>query len=621
MFKNISLSLSGLVFVIVIAIVYFKKKKYSNVDNNIYRIMILWTIGLLFLETSCDIIISYRESLPLLTEFLCRLYIFGSATWFVLLIAYMKAFLNPEKYKNVMDVFSEKSMSILICIGSVFYFISCFLGLTYTSVPNGEFNVIGGDAVFVLYAVFAVVSVLMVRVLSKNLNRVTLIKRLPILLYLVLFSIMKIFQYFYTDVSDLGFLFAFCIVAMYFTIENQDIKLVSELEIARKNAEEADKSKTEFLSKMSHEIRTPMNVIMGYSEYLTNKDNLSENETLEDTKSIYSAGKSLLELINNILLFSKIESDRENVDNIEYSISDIMLELHSFINSRIENKNLKFEINVDKSVPLKYMGDKQKIYRILVNLLDNCVNNSSDGIIRLNVCCDIEKENFGYLRFEIQDNSKVIKKKFLNTIKKYFSLLDEKKLTINDTELGLLLANKLCKMLDAKVYFDNKQNVGFKLTVVIFQQIVGQEMISNFNFSNDFLLEKEEYLLDCSKYKVLIVDDNNMNLKVIEKLLKTYKIKTELLKSGTECVNNIKQGKKYDLILLDHMMPEMDGINTLKMLKQINSKSLPPIVVMTANNVSELKTMYEEAGFDDYISKPINTKDLNKLMYKYFKNK
>ncbi len=258
MFKNISLSLSGLVFAIVIAVVYYRKKKYQTVENNVYKALIFLTIGLLVLEITCNIIISYRFQLPLLTEILCRLYIFGDALWFIFLIAYMEAFLTPEKYEKVSDIFSQKYMIAFLIISFIMFVISCFLNLTYIS-PNGEYNVIGGDALFVLYAVFFVASILIAKVLSKNMSRTVFMKRLPMLAYLVLFAIMKIFQYFYSDLSDLCFLFAFAVVAMYFTIENQDIKLVSELDTARDKAETSDKSKTEFLAKMSHDIRTPMN--------------------------------------------------------------------------------------------------------------------------------------------------------------------------------------------------------------------------------------------------------------------------------------------------------------------------------------------------------------------------
>lgn len=620
MFKNISLSLSGLIFVIVIAVMYFKKKRYISVENNIYRILIIWTIALLILEIACDSIISYRAQLPLLTETLCRLYILGDAAWFVLLIAYMEAFLVPEKYKDVLDVFSQKSMLFLVIISSVLFFISCFLELTYTSASSGEFNVIGGKAVFVLYAVFAVVCVLIVRVLSKNLDRVTLIKRIPILSYLVLFTIMKIFQYIYTDVNDLGFLFAFCIVAMYFTIENQDIKLVSELEIARKKAEDADKSKTEFLSKMSHEIRTPMNAIMGFSENLIKSDTLDEKETIEDVRNIYSAGKNLLEIINNILFFSRVESGKEKVENLEYSLLDIVLELDSFVGAKIDNSNFTFNINLDENIPLKYIGDKQKIYRMLVNLINNSINFTSNGIIEVNITCDEEEDNMCNLKFEIKDTGIGMTEEYLNILSNEFSTPEELNSNIKGMGLGLSIVKKIVNMLDAKITFDSEYGTGSVFSVIITQKKVGNDKIKDFKTVSNIDSEKSDYF-DCSNLKLLIVEDNPLNRKVSEKLLKPYNIKIVFSNNGKECINRIKCGEEYDLMLLDNMMPELDGIQTIRILKKIKEKRLPPIIIMTANMVPELKMVYKKEGFDDYLDKPIDIKELNKLMIKYLKNK
>jgi len=618
MFKNISLSLSGLLFLIVIAVVYYKKKKYNNVENNIYRILIFYTIALLILEISCDIMISYRFQFPLVTEILCRLYILGDAFWFVLLISYMEAFLRPEKFNSILDVFSQKYMIFLVISSSIMFFISCFLELTYTSASTGQFNVIGGASVFVLYAVFAVVCVRIVKVLSKNLNHVTFIKRLPMLLYLILFGIMKIFQYFYTDVNDLGFLFAFCVVSMYFTIENQDIKLVGELEVARKNAEEADKSKTEFLSKMSHEIRTPMNAIMGFTENLIKKDVLDEKETLDDVKKIYSAGKSLLEIINNILLFSRIESGKETVENNEYAISDIMLELESFAIAKIDNSNLEFKINIDEDMPLNFLGDKTKIYRILVNLINNSINYTSNGSIELNITCEEYENNFGVLKFEVKDTGIGMKKEHINMIFDEFSTTNEEKLDIKVIGLGLLIVKELVNMLDAKVTFSSEYGVGSVFTFVLNQRIVGNRKIKDFEETKKLVLEKNNYYFDCSKYKILVVDDNQLNRKVIQSLLKTYKVQTELLDNGKDCIEKVKQGEIYDLILLDHMMPEMDGIEVIKILRKMKIKKLPPIIMMTANAVTGIKEKYLKEGFDDYLAKPVDTKELNKLMLKYF---
>lgn len=615
MFKNISLSLSGLVFAIVIAVVYYRKKKYQTVENNVYKALIFLTIGLLVLEITCNIIISYRFQLPLLTEILCRLYIFGDALWFIFLIAYMEAFLTPEKYEKVSDIFSQKYMIAFLIISFIMFVISCFLNLTYIS-PNGEYNVIGGDALFVLYAVFFVASILIAKVLSKNMSRTVFMKRLPMLAYLVLFAIMKIFQYFYSDLSDLCFLFAFAVVAMYFTIENQDIKLVSELDTARDKAETSDKSKTEFLAKMSHDIRTPMNVIMGYSENLMEKDVLNKEETIEDVKNIYSAGRTLLEIINNILLFSRIESGKEQVEEIEYDISDLIEELKEFASHDMKNNNVEFKINISDSFPKNYVGDKQKLYKMLVNIVSNSIKFTENGSVEVNFNCHIMDDNIGKLKIEVKDTGIGMTEEQLGILLKELNNPDE---TGMDTQnLGLLVVKKLANMLNAELSFISEYGSGSTFTIIINQKIVGDEKL---------ILEEENNnntdinYFDLTDKKILIVDDNDLNRKVASKLLKPYNCEVKELTTGYECIKDIKDGIHYDLVFLDHLMPEMDGIETLRALRRNGNTNLPPIVVLTANTSKELKKQYTEEGFDGYLAKPINPVKLYKVLYKFFKKR
>lgn len=608
MFKNISLSLVGLIFVIMIAFVYFKKKKYNTVDSNVYRLLIFWTIFILILELSCSIIISYIEILPLLTEVLCRFYIFSAASWFILLIAYMRAFLEPEKYKETSDVFFNKSMLILIFISIVLFIISCFSELTYTSQNIYNYNVIGGDAVLVLYAVFGCACVLIFKVLSRNTDKMTLAKRLPIILYLFLFAVMKIFQSVYSDVSDLCFLFSFCVVSMYFTIENQDIKLVNELEIAKKNAEIANNDRTEFLSKMSHEIRTPMNAILGFSENLIKKDELNKEETIEDVNNIYNASKELLEIINNILFYSRVESGKEDVEEIEYKITDVISDLDIFINSRIKDIDISYIKNIDENMPLSYVGDKSKLHRLLVNLLDISLNNLKKGIIKLDVTY-LKNDNDGILRFVIKDSGTGMKKE---DIEKFSNELET-----NNNNLNILILKKVINMLDAKVLVESEYGIGTIITIEINQKVLGNEIVKDniINLNNEI----NNLIFDCSNYNVLIVDDNELNIKVINKLLKPYNINIDSVNNGKDCIDRVKQGKKYDLIFLDHLMSNMNGIETMDILRKINLNKLPPVIMMSANDNNEFITLCLNSGFSDYLDKPVNSKKLNDIMIKYLK--
>lgn len=616
MFTSIGLTISGFVFLSVIAVVYFIKKKYGNIENNIYRFQLLLTLFLLVLEFCCVLTMSNRVTVPVLNELLCRCYILGCVIWFISIFMYMMCLVSDKKYNNINELLGETMMRIFIIVCSVSYLISCFLDMTYVSGPNDNFYVIGGRAVYVLYFVFIFVGGYMLKALFKNFTRDSLIKRLPIIMFLVIYFILSILQLLYADLNELTFLFALCVVSMYFTLENQDIKLASDLKIAKQEAEYADNAKTEFLSKMSHEIRTPMNAIMGFSESLLNNNNTSEEEIKKDVKNIYNAGKGLLEIINNILIFSRIESGRENVENIEYSLLDITSELESFVMSKINPEKVDFKINIDPSTPANFIGDKLKLYRIILNVVSNSVKFTSSGSILINISCERNKK-IGKLKIEVKDTGIGVKEEEL---KKIISSFNDKNNTsdyLNGTGLGLVVVKKLADMLDANIMFESEDEIGTKFSLVLNQEISGNINIVDLNDSDNS--DNNQEYFDCSDCTILIVDDNKLNRKVIEKLLIPYNAKLEIADNGLECIEKIKTGNKFDLILLDHLMPEMDGIETIKVIKKLNKKNIPPIIAMTANVVTEIKDMYIKEGFSDYLAKPVDIKELNKILKKHIK--
>ena len=347
---------------------------------------------------------------------------------------------------------------------------------------------------------------------------------------------------------------------------------------------------------------------------------LSESNTKKDVKNIYNAGKTLLEIINNILIFSRIESGREHVEESEYSISDIVGELDSYVRSKIEQSNVTFNINIDNNIPSTYIGDKLKVYRVLLNLINNSVKYTAEGEITLSISCENLSNNVADLKFQVKDTGFGMKKETLENLFKEFSTLDTKDLNISGTGLGLVLVKKLLNMLDGSITFDSEYGIGTTFEVSLKQRVVGSKKLKDVKTEYKSKRIDNNYL-DYSKYKILVVDDNKLNRKVIERLLKPYKVNIELLESGTECIDKIKTGSKYDLILLDHMMPELDGIETIRILRKTNMKNLPPIVAMTANVVTEIKDEYLKEGFSDYLAKPVDIKELDKLLNKYFNKK
>lgn len=620
LFPSIGFSICALVFLSLVGIMYLSKKKYKNLENNIFAFMLLFTIVLLILEIVCVYTMSIRNEIPKLNEVLCRGYILGTIIWTTSFIAYTwslgsrnKKVKNKRKRNVILSI-------LLFVIISILFGISCFSPITYSG-GSGELYVIGGDAVSVVYvAGFAMVTALLFFLLKNNL-KLPWAQRAPIYFVVVFFAVVTAFQVLSGyDFNDLTYIFAFCVTALYFTIESQDNKLISELEKSKEEAIEADKAKTEFLSNMSHEIRTPLNTIMGFSESLLGEDKLTEEVVKRDTKSIHDASVNLLDLVNNILDVSRIESGKEVLEEKEYVLENLIFDINSVISSKISKDDLKFEININKNIPSKYYGDSSKIYKIIICVLQNAIKYTNYGSITLKVDGDKSDDEMFKFDFSVLNTGHAMKMEdFEKDFNDFVKLGNSTQNNIDSVTLGLIIAKRLVNMIGGEIKFINEPGKGTQYHVIINQKITDEKEIGDIFEAKNNDITSSGSLINLTGKKILIVDDNKINIKLASRLLESYHFEIDEALSGSECLEKVKNAK-YDLIFLDHMMPEMDGIATMKLLKE-SGYNIPPVIALTANSYTGLKEKYLEVGFSDYLSKPINFKELNKLINKFFNNK
>jgi len=418
-----------------------------------------------------------------------------------------------------------------------------------------------------------------------------------------------------------GLLFVLFIICMMFILNEEKKVQEGDVLLEEKNAaEKANQAKSDFLANMSHEIRTPINAIMGMNEMILRE---CEDKTINSyAQDIHSAGQNLLSLINDILDFSKIEAGRMEIIDVNYELSSLLNDVTNMITIKANQKNLKFEINIDKSLPSVYLGDPIRNHQIILNLLNNAVKYTEKGYIRFNISKDYIEGSKIQLRFEIEDSGIGIKPEDINKLFNSFQRLDlNKNRTVEGTGLGLAITSKLINQMHGNIAVESEYGKGSKFIVTLPQEIVSKEPIGDFKKNYEEFKKKEvahKNTFTAPNAKVLIVDDNSMNLHVAKNLLKYTKIQTALCTSGLECLE-IVQKERFDLIFLDHMMPELDGIETLKRFNQLESNlcANTPVVVLTANAIVGVRDMYLSEGFDDYLSKPIESKQLESILLKY----
>ena len=517
-----------------------------------------------------------------------------------------------------------------LILGSFFYFqlVSLFLKTNYfvsgDKILTGSMNCFLSYAYMLLWTVWTWLEIFLCR---KNLTKgqwLGLIANL-IIAWALMLSQLKYFR----DINITVVVISVDLYVYFFLLETpaykelektlDRLKRVKALaDEANEIAIKADEAKGEFLANMSHEIRTPLTTIMGMDEMILRK--YDEGPIYEYASDIRSAGNTLLHIINDILDFSKIESGQLELSPKNYDLGRVLKDVENMIRIRANQKGLEFITQIDEQLPNDLFGDNVRVHQIMVNILNNGVKYTRHGSVKFTLTGERgDDPSLIVLHITITDTGIGIHAEDIPKLFQSFSRIDLKEThNIEGTGLGLAITGRLIEMMGGTVDVNSTYGMGSTFHVVLPQRIVGHRTLKNYESENSHSKKQVRRSFTAPDAKILVVDDNDMNRIVLRALMKETKVHVDDVESGADCLRKASD-IKYDVILMDYMMPRMDGKETLAKLRALENAASrdTKVIVCTANAIVGVKAEMLNAGFDDFLSKPVNGVELEELLMKY----
>ena len=575
----------------LIIITYIKETKdimFKNILTTLYISQLLYTTSYIAINQNINkeiFIKAYLISLTISYSFLAIYYI-------------IKGLKNKYSSKETIcdnKTKLAKKLFIFLNLITTILIIIAKLDINY--------NQISGKAILVTELFILMYSI--INIISLKSYNYTKHDKLNIIIITIISIMCNIISYSFIRIPAVNSSITLIALILFYSMNSNNDKEIEILQLEREHSIKNNFDKSKFLKELSHEIRTPLNTIDGFCQVIEDSDNIESIK--EDTKDIRKASKDLIEIINGIIDMAIIESGNLEIINEAYNTKDLINNIIDITNSKLKESKVKFNTKIDNDIPSILIGDTERIEQVLLSIISNSIKYTEQGHIDFNID-SINSEALCRLKITISDTGIGIKEEELKNI---FDNNNDNNLEKNN--LSLRYAKKLIDLMDGKIDVQSKENEGTTFTITIDQK----------NTSEIATVKEKKSLKTFSAEgkRILLVDDNKLNVKVATKLLESYKVDITEANSGKECLDILEKDNNYDLILMDDLMPNMSGTETLEILKKIERIEgyKIPVVVLTANAVHGMKEKYINKGFDDYLAKPIDKYELNRVLNKYLK--
>lgn len=616
---NIDFEVTGILLNIIMII--FVKLQYKETRSiNEYIKLLYFNCTASTLDATTVFFYTYPTLVPIWFNYLITsLGFIFSALASHQMLAFINVFVAREEGKKSVQHVRMFSLVLIGCY-SILFVINAFIPLIFSFDEEGHYQRIGIYPIVYIIPCFYLLFTFFYLLAKKKVIKSK--QAICVSLFIGGTFVATMLQFFvFPDIFLTFFGSSLALLCMLFMLETPDyvhlINTMKQLGEAKMKAEASEKSESQFLANMSHELRTPINAVIGLNEMILRESH--EPSTLDYARKVKNSGKMLLEIINEVLDFSRIRSGNIAIAHQSYSVSASIHLLYEMIRERARSKGLEFRINVDPQMPAHLIGDDARIRQVIVNLLTNAVKYTPRGSVELTIGgCGIDNE-FA-LSVSVKDTGIGIKTEDMDKLFGEFVRLDEdKNRSVEGTGLGMNITQRLLMLMGSTLEVESEYGKGSRFFFTLMQEVEDRTPLGDFN--PDAIEQPDNENCETTKQthlyaplaRILITDDNSVNLVVITALLKQTAINCTTCMSGEDTIELAKK-EEFDLILLDSRMPNLDGTQTLRILRDEHICDNTPVIVLTADAIAGAKEEYLKAGFDGYLSKPIDYAELEKTL-------